>query len=148
MDSEERVAVVAVSGVVAALAARWWFGAKLSPDPWESEPSFQRANAEETPLCLKCLQPKADHLCICPHCGSAMDAVARMVEFPALLGLGEAFRSGTDPERNRRGLLISLGYVLISAGVFLPLAIVYWWKVATTPTRSASTDTSDVQQDA
>ena len=143
MESEELVAVVAVSGVVAALAARWWFGANLSPDPWESDPVFQRATTEEIPLCLKCLEPKADHLCICPHCGSAMDAAARIIPFPTYRTLGDVLRSGTDPERKRPGFLMSLGYVAVSFQTFLPLAPFYWWRLARTRPRPPKPDSEE-----
>ena len=135
MDPEIQIAILAASGVSLASALKWFYSGTVKPDPWPVTVLDPLDDAESAPLCLRCLEFKPDHLCICPHCGSAMDAAARMIPFPSCLTLGDVLRSGTDPARRRKGLLMSLGYILVSWHSFFPAAPFYWWKLARTRPR-------------
>lgn len=143
MDSDFGVAIAVVTLVALGGAFHRFMTAKVTPDPWDGVPAPDPMEIEETPVCLRCLEPKPDHLNICPHCGSATDAAARMVEFPSYLTLGDVFRSGVDPSRKRGGAMMTIGYVTLAFIFCLPLAPFYWWRLA----RTRATQNKPISED-
>lgn len=111
----------ALAGLAAYLCWRlivWVRDSPTHPDPWEAEVSQKLADPETQEICPHCSTPQPSTAWFCEHCGRAVGPYNNMMPYLQVFSEGEVLRNGTS-SRLRKGLLIPLGYFLISVNFVL-----------------------------
>jgi hypothetical protein len=117
-------------GMICATAAgiygfvRWLMEAERSPDPWGADIEKTVNTADAVPVCPHCLAPQEHNGWFCPECGATVGPYANYLPFVYPFSVGDAFRAGAS-SHPRRGLLVTLGYILVALGYFSILAPIY-----------------------
>jgi hypothetical protein len=129
MSPEAEIGIFAIVGLVLFgcwRLARWFFGGKPGPNPWDekTEESIQRPDA--TPLCRRCLEPHEESARYCPNCGLPVDSMVTLSPFHQMFALGDVLLTGTQRKFPVNWLTIT-GYVLLSVIQYLIFAPFYWF---------------------
>lgn len=92
----------------------WIRDAPVRPDPWEAEVQRQLNDPETLEICPHCSMPQPPTAWFCEHCGRAVGPYNNLMPYVQVFSEGEVLRNGTSG-RLRKGLLVPIGYILISA---------------------------------
>jgi hypothetical protein len=125
----EHVLVLVLLVTGAGLAVRqiilWLENAPKSPDPWDAETDKAVHQPDAVPVCHRCFTPQSPCGWFCRNCGSAVGPYNNYMPYVYVFSEGEVLRNGVT-DRMRLGLLIVVGYFLVSLDYFV-FAPVYWF---------------------
>ncbi len=118
--------ILGAFGVALYQFVRWVMDAPRTLDPWGTEIDEALTREEALPLCHHCLTPQQHNGWFCPECGATVGPYSNYMPFIYVFSQGEVLRSGVT-ERMRRSPLITMGFVLLSLGMFAVAAPFYWF---------------------
>ena len=127
--NEHILAVLVILGVCALAIYRvvlWIMDAPCSQDPWDHEVEEAISRDEAVPLCHHCLTPQEHLGWFCPECGATVGPYCNYMPYVYVFSQGEIFRAGVT-ERLRARPLVVVGYVLVSLGMYVIFAPIYWF---------------------
>jgi hypothetical protein len=104
----------------------WIMEAPRTADPWDKKFEDVVNQEEAVPLCHHCLSPQKHNGWFCPECGATVGPYCNYMPYIYVFSQGEVLRAGVT-ERIRRNLLITIGFVLFSLGMFAVAAPIYWF---------------------
>jgi hypothetical protein len=99
----------------------WIRDAPVTPDPWDAAVEQKLSEPETSEVCPHCSTPQPPDAWFCEGCGRAVGPYNNVMPFLQVFSEGEVLRNGTT-DRMRKGLLIPIGYFLMSLG-FLAMAL-------------------------
>src|ERR1043166_1296711 len=121
LDSEKTVALLGIlvicSGVIYRFVV-WIMEAPQTIDPWDKEMDEAVNDQAAIPLCHHCLTPQEHNGWFCPECGATVGPYSNYLPYVNVFSQGEVLRTGVT-EGIRRNWLITVGYVLVSLGMFV-----------------------------
>jgi hypothetical protein len=129
LDSEKTVALLGILVICVVVLYRfvvWIMEAPRTIDPWDKEMDEAVNDRAAVPLCHHCLTPQEHNGWFCPECGATVGPYSNYLPYIYVFSQGEVLRAGVR-ERLRRSWLITVGYVLVSLGMFAFAAPVYWF---------------------
>jgi len=104
----------------------WVTQAPRTADPWGKEIQEAVNHEEAVPLCHHCFTPQEHNGWFCPECGATVGPYCNYLPYVYIFSQGEVLRAGVT-ERLRRSKLITIGFVLVSLGMFALAAPIYWF---------------------
>ncbi len=142
-SNEFKVAVLAILGICGIAFYRvilWVMQAPRTGDPWGEETEELLKTEEAVPLCHHCLAPQQHNGWFCPECGATVGPYANYMPYIYAFAEGAVLRSGvTEPVR--RSFFVTLGFVLVSLGMFAIAAPIYWFFLFKNLRRSQTAET-------
>lgn len=129
LSPEETVAAVAILALAAVgvyRCFRWIMEAPRTADPWGRETDEAVNSQEAVPVCHHCLTPQQHNGWFCPECGATVGPYSNYMPYIYVFSQGEVLRAGVG-ERLRRSPIITVGYILLSLGLFAFAAPIYWF---------------------
>jgi len=129
LDSEKTVALLGILVICAVVVYRfvvWIMEAPRTIDPWGKEMDEAVNDQAAVPLCHHCLTPQEHNGWFCPECGATVGPYCNYLPYVYVFSQGEVLRAGVT-ERIRRNPVVTVGYVLVSLGMFAFAAPLYWF---------------------
>ena len=129
LGNEHTLVGLVILGICALAIYRfvlWVVETPRTVDPWGKETEEAVNRDEAVPLCHHCFTPQEHNGWFCPECGATVGPYCNYMPYVYIFSQGEVLRAGLT-ERMRRSPLITIGFVLLSLGMFAIAAPIYWF---------------------